>query len=130
MGRIVLSVVNFISKIHTKILALNNNFGWGISDKWLHFIVIGMFGFCMLLVIQPIFKWLANHNRTVYISFIYVLSAVLVVTFAIEIGQAYTGTGEMDKYDVASGVAGFFVFFVIYLVLYNIYIMIKKNNNK
>ena len=31
------------------------------------------------------------------------------------------GTGDMDFYDIASGVAGFFVFFGAYLVGYLIY---------
>lgn len=72
----------------------------------------------MLLVVQPVFKWLEKNNATVFISFIYVFTVVLVVTFAIEIGQAYSGTGDMDKKDILSGVAGFFAFFGIYLLGY------------
>lgn len=121
MSRLINLFITFISKTHAKILTLNDVTGIGISDKWLHFFVIGIFGFCMLLVIQPLFKWLANHDGTVLVTFIYVFTVVLVVTLAIEIGQAYSGTGDMDKYDVASGIAGFFVFFGIYLAGYLIY---------
>lgn len=118
MTTIITLVINIISKFHTKIMTLNDTFGWALTDKWLHFLVIGMFGFCMLLVIQPLFKWFATHDGVLFVTFIYVFTVILVVTFAIEIGQAYSGTGDMDFYDIASGVAGFFVFFAIYLLGY------------
>jgi len=130
MSRIINLFILFISKTHSKILTLNDNYGLAITDKWLHFFVIGVFGFCMLLVIQPIFKWLEKNDATVFITFFYVFTVVLVVTFAIEIGQAYSGTGDMDKYDIASGIAGFFVFFGIYLVGYYIYRIRKDELEK
>lgn len=126
MTRLINLFITFISKAHSKILTLNDVYGWALTDKWLHFIVIGIFGFCMLLVIQPIFKYLEKHDATVFITFIYVFTVVLVVTLAIEIGQAYSGSGDMDKYDVVSGVAGFFVAFGVYLIGYYIY----KGRNK
>ena len=128
MTRLINLFITFISKIHTKILSLNDIYGWALSDKWLHFIVIGVFGFCVLLVIQPLFEWLEKHDSTIIISFIYVFTVVVVVTLAIEIGQAWSGTGDMDKYDVMSGVAGFFVAFGLYLVGYLLYKSNKKNN--
>ena len=121
MGRIINLLVVLIAKVHTKILTLNDTFGWALSDKWLHFIVIGLLGLAMLFVLQPLFKWLATHDGTLLITFIYVFTVILVITFAIEIGQWYSGTGDMDFYDIASGVAGFFVFFGIYLVWYLIF---------
>ena len=127
MGRIINLIVVFIAKVHTKILTLNDTFGWSLSDKWLHFIVIGLIGFAMLMLIQPLFKWLAAHDGTILVSFIYVFTLIIVITFAIEIGQWYSGTGDVDFYDIASGIAGFFVFFGIYLLLYLIYIAYKKN---
>ena len=128
MSTLINLFVSFISKTHSKILTLNDAYGWALSDKWLHFIVIGIFGFCMLLLIQPLFKWLEKHDATVFITFIYVFTVVLVVTFAIEIGQAYSGSGDMDKYDIVSGVAGFFVAFAIYLIGYYIYKMKDKKD--
>lgn len=128
MARIINFIVVIIAKFHSKILTLNDTFGWALSDKWLHFIVIGLLGVGMIFVIQPLFKWLTDHDGTLVITFIYVFSAILVITFAIEIGQWYSGTGDMDFYDIASGVAGFFVFFGIYLVGYLIYKNIKEKN--
>lgn len=126
MYRIINFFIEFISKAHSKILTLNDTYGWALSDKWLHFIIIGIFGFCMLMVIQPLFKWLVKNDATVLISFIYVFTVVIVVTFAIETGQAYSGSGDMDKYDIASGVAGFFVAFCIYVIGY----LYKKRKDK
>lgn len=131
MKTILLFLVKIIAKCHDKIMLLNDRFGWSISDKWLHFIVIGIFGFCLLAIIQPLFKWLEKRGATLLISFIYVFTVIIVVTFAIEIGQYITGTGDMDFYDIASGIAGFFVFFGIYLVSYFVYKrFIKENSNK
>ena len=130
MSRIINLFILFISKTHSKILTLNDIYGLSITDKWLHFLIIGIFGFCMLAVVQPVFKWLEKNDAIVFISFIYVFTVVLVVTFAIEIGQAYSGTGDMDKYDIASGIAGFFVFFGLYLILYYIYKLKNSDINE
>ena len=126
MSRIIFFIVNLITKLHAKFLSLNDIFGLSLTDKQLHFIIIGVFGFCMLLVIQPIFSYISKHYGLLFISFSYVFTIVIVVSFAIEIGQAYTGTGTMDFYDIASGLLGFFVFFGIYLIGYLIYKGIKK----
>lgn len=124
MGRIINLFVVLMAKFHDKILSI---FGGTLSDKWLHFLFIGLIGFAMLMIIQPLFKWLASHDGTILITFIYVFTLILVLTFAIEIGQWYSHTGDMDFYDIASGVAGFFVFFGIYLVGYLIYRSNKSN---
>jgi hypothetical protein len=81
----------------------------------------------MLMVIQPIFKWLSKHHAELMITFMYVFTIVVVVSFAIEIGQAWSGTGDMDFYDIASGILGFFVFFGIYLIGYIIYMGIRRS---
>ena len=70
---------------------------------------------------QPIFSWLAKKGGILLITFLYVMTIVVVVSFAIEIGQAFTGIGTMDFYDIASGMLGFFVFCAIYLLGYIIY---------
>ena len=130
MSRIIYLFITIITKLHAKLLSLNDNYGLLLTDKQLHFLVIGLFGFGMLVVIQPIFRWLEKHDATLIVTFIYVFTVVMVVSLAIEVGQAYTGTGDMDFYDVASGLLGFFVFFGIYLIIYLIYERIKENDNE
>ena len=125
MYRIIYLFITLITKLHNKIIALMLSHGLDLTDKQLHFLIIGLFGFGMLMVIQPIFRWMAKHDVTLLITFIYVFTVVIVITFGIEIGQAYSGSGDMDFYDIASGVLGFFAFFCIYLVLYLIYKRIR-----
>ena len=121
MYRIIYYFITLITKLHAKFLSINDNHGLDLTDKQLHFLIIGIFGFCMLLVLQPIFRWLSKHHAELLITFLYVFTIVVVVSFAIEIGQAYSGTGDMDFYDIASGILGFFVFCGIYLIGYLIY---------
>ena len=119
-------ILKSIIKLHNKFLSINDNSGLALSDKQLHFIIIGLFGFGLLLVVQPLFRWISKHYGLLFITFSYVFTIVLVVSFAIEIGQAYTGTGTMDFYDVASGLLGFFVAFAVYLIFYIIFHHFKR----
>ena len=121
MYRIIYFIVNLLTKLHQKIFAINAAHGSHFTDKQLHFLIIGIFGFFMLLVMQPIFTWLTKKGGILLITFLYVMTIVVVVSFAIEIGQAFTGIGTMDFYDIASGMLGFFVFCAIYLLGYIIY---------
>ena len=45
------------------------------------------------------------------------LVVMVVVTFAIEIGQGITNTGNMEMEDIVSGLAGFMFLFIIFAVL-------------
>ena len=86
----------WIARIHDNVLRINDAGGWYLDDKQLHFIVIGLFGMVLLLVLNPIFKWLAKKGHTMVITWLYVFTVVLVFSFAIEIGQWWTGTGRME----------------------------------
>jgi hypothetical protein len=130
MYRIIYYFITLITKLHHKFLSINDNHGLDLTDKQLHFLIIGFFGFCMLMVIQPLFKWLARHHGELMITFLYVFTIVVVVSFAIEIGQAWSGTGDMDFYDIASGLLGFFVFFGIYLIGYLMWGGIRRSLKK
>lgn len=111
---LLLYIVIIISKIHSWILSLNDAYEYNFSDKELHFIVIGILGMGILLVTYPIFKWLAKKNYILLISWIYAFTLVIVITFAIEIGQRVTHTGAMEFSDIAFGCVGFLAMFVIY----------------
>ena len=51
------------------------------------------------------------------ISWIYVVTLLIVITFAIEIGQRLTKTGTMDFRDIIYGMGGFFLMFGIFYVI-------------
>ena len=117
MQTILYNFVMLITKVHNYLLTLNNQFENSFTDKELHFLIVGAFGIGLLLVLHPIFLWLSNHGHTMVISFLYVLTVIIVLTFAIEIGQGYYGTGAMEFDDVAYGVAGFLAFFVVFAAI-------------
>ena len=130
MHRIIYFFINLITKLHTKFLSINDNSGLALTDKQLHFLIIGIFGFCLLFIIQPVFEWLSKRGAILLVTFSYVFTVVVVISFSIEIGQWLSGTGTMDFYDIASGLLGFFVFFAAYLILYLIYKGIKGSVKK
>ena len=120
----------WIARIHDKVLHINDAGGWYLDDKQLHFIVIGLFGMVLLLVLNPIFKWLAKKGHTTVITWLYVFTVVLVFSFAIEIGQWWTGTGRMEGRDIAYGVGGFLVMFLIYALLVGLIRAIRRMTHK
>lgn len=109
-------VVKMIAVIHDMIMTWNDSFETVFSDKELHFLVIGILGMGMLFVIYPLFK-LLSENHVLVIAWIYVFTVIIVIAFAIEIGQGITGTGKMDFDDIVAGVAGFMAMFLVFAVV-------------
>ena len=108
-------IVKMIAVIHDMIMTWNDSFETVFSDKELHFLVIGFLGMGMLFVIYPLFK-LLSENHVLVIAWIYVFTVIIVIVFAIEIGQGITGTGTMDFDDIVAGVAGFMAMFITFVV--------------
>ncbi len=110
------AIVEIIAQIHTIILSWNDSFETTFTDKELHFIVIGLLGMGMLFVIYPLFK-LLSKNHVLVIAWIYVFTVIMVIVFAIEIGQGFTGTGTMDFDDIVAGVIGFMAMFIAFAIV-------------
>ena len=110
-------VVRILAKAHTEILRLNDRFELALSDKMLHFLVIGVLGMLIVFVIHPLFTQLAKHDHVLVITWVYVFTLILVLTFAIEIGQGYTGQGTMDFEDIVFGIGGFILLFLVFAVI-------------
>ena len=126
LKKIVDLLIDIIYKTHTYFLSMNDSFEAQLSDKQLHFLIIGLLGIGMLLVIYPLFKWMAKKNLTVLISWFYVFTVLVVITFAIEIGQWYSHTGEMDVNDILAGLVGYFAMSFIFLLVVAIIELIKS----
>ena len=126
MRDIIYAFIMWIARVHDHILSINDNGDYNLDDKQLHFLVVGAFGMLLIFLIQPIFKGLAELDRTLVITWIYVFTVVLVLTFAIEIGQWYSGTGVMDSSDIAYGITGFLVMFFIYAVIRGLILTIRS----
>ncbi len=119
-------IVELIARIHSWLLKLNDAYEYNFSDKELHFLIIGALGMAMIFVIHPMFKWLARNNHIMVISWIYVFTLIIVITFAIEIGQRVTHTGSMEFADIMFGVMGFICMFLIFSVIRGMYHVILK----
>lgn len=121
MTEFIFSVIYRVADVHEKLLSINDSGGYYFNDKQLHFIVMGVLGLLGIFVIYPIFKLLADSGHTMVIAWLYVFTVMIVLTFAIEIGQWYTGTGKLDFRDMTSGLAGFLVMFAIFAVIRGIF---------
>ena len=95
---------------------MNDAYEKNFTDKQLHFLVIGIIGMLILVIIYPLFKIL-SENHILAIAFIYVFTVIVVITFAIEIGQKLSGTGTMDFADIVFGLAGVLLMFAIFAVI-------------
>ena len=111
MKELLYACVGVVSKIHDKIMQVNNAYETNLSDKDLHFLVFGLLGLAMIFVVYPLFKQLAKKNHVMVIAWIYVFTVMVVITFAIEIGQRITNTGHMEFADIMYGLVGFMVMF-------------------
>ena len=121
MSEVLYSLMGIIAKIYNYIMHLNDAFEYNFSDKEMHFLVIGVIGMVMLFVVYPLFKWLAQKNHVMIIAWIYVFTLILVITFAIEIGQKISNTGNMEFDDIVFGVMGYFVMFAVFAAVRGIY---------
>ena len=119
-------IVGWIAEIHSYLMRFNDSYEYNFSDKELHFIVIGLLGMAFVFIVYPVFKWLAKHNHVMVIAWIYVFTLILVITFAIEIGQKVTNTGAMEFADIVFGVVGFIVMFFIFSIIREIYHLIFR----
>lgn len=121
MGKILYKIVELIAEIHNYLLTLNDDYELYFTDKELHFIIIGILGMAMVLVIYPIFRHLINKKRYLTLTWIYVFTIIIVITFAIEIGQKITNTGSMDFGDIVFGVVGFMAMYLTFALMVGIY---------
>ena len=116
MTEILYTLIRYMAGVHDKVMTLNDAYEMFLSDKQLHFIVVGVVGIVVLLVIYPLFK-LLSKNHVLIIAWIYVFTMMVVMTFSVEIGQWLSGTGTMDMDDVVAGLTGFMVLFVIFAII-------------
>lgn len=134
MWDLIYKLTTWVARIHEHVLSINDARGWYFDDKQLHFLVFGVFGMLLIFVLYPLFKFLAKRDHTMVITWLYVFTVIIVLAFAIEVGQWYTGTGSMESQDIAYGITGFLVMFFIFAVLRGLYhgikAMVQRDNRK
>ena len=118
-------IANIINDLHDKVLDIVDIAGYSLNDKQLHFIFMAIIGITIFGVTQILFKKLAKYSITA-ISFIYTLTVMIVIVFAIEIQQKLTNRGNMEFADIAYGLYGFIYIFCIYLFIRLIIFSIEK----
>ena len=125
MGKIIDFFIRIITNIHNWVLSWNDRGAIDLTDKQLHFLVIGIVGMALLFVIFPLFKALSKKHILI-VAWIYVFTVIVVLTFAIEIGQGISGTGSMEIADITAGLSGFMVMFLAFAVLRWIWLTVRK----
>ena len=126
MKKFIYLAVEYVALIHDRIMTLNDGQASMLSDKQLHFLVIGLLGMLLFLLIHPLFKALIRRGHEIIVSWFYVFTVILVITFAIEIGQRISNTGTMEFFDIVYGVAGFFWMFAIYALLRAVVLLFRR----
>lgn len=66
MTKVLYMIVGLIAKIHTFILGINDTYEYALTDKQLHFLVIGFLGMTLVFAIHPVFKYLAKRRTYSY----------------------------------------------------------------
>ncbi len=120
--KLIASIMNYF---HDALVQLARHFGLHFNDKQLHFLVIGLIGIILFIIVNKLFKYLVRHS-IMAISFIYTFTVLVVLVFAIEIGQKLTRRGNMEFQDIVEGLWGFLVAFAIYMLLVIIVRWLKK----
>lgn len=117
LKQLLYQAMDWMAMVHDRISRLNDQFEGTFSDKQMHFLVIGVLGLLLVFAVHPLFRHLAKTNHVMVISWIYVFTLILVITFAIEIGQRLSGTGDMEFADIVSGIGGFICMFAVFALI-------------
>lgn len=128
MRDIIITLAEIVNNIHD---ILTDMFGLHMTDKELHFWIIGFMGMAIFFFVYIFFKLLEKLKwSTTVFSFVYTFTVMIVIVFAIELQQAITNRGNMEFADAVMGLWGFLVMFFIYaviaLVIYFAVKVIKK----
>ncbi|WP_339181201.1 hypothetical protein NST56_07900 [Bacillus sp. FSL R5-0560] len=116
MKELAVVITEMINQFHDAFISICGVLGIQLTDKEMYFWVIGIFGIFFFAVTHAVFTWLSKWSLTA-LSFIYTVTIIIVIVFAIEIQQKVTGRGNMEFLDATEGLKGFLVFFVIFLLL-------------
>lgn len=124
MKSMILFLANIINNIHDVIVAI---VGDSMTDKQLHFWVMGVIGVFLFVIVYISFKLIAHLKWSIgVLAFLYTGTIMLVLVFAIELQQALTNRGNMEFQDAIVGMWGFLVFFGIMLIIVALLNGIKK----
>lgn len=116
MTRILKFIIEMINTAHDLIVDSAHAMGLGLTDKQLHFWLLGIAGVAIFVVFDVIFRKLAKWSISA-ITFIYTFTVLVVGVLAIEIEQKITNSGSMEFDDVVAGLSGFLVLSALYILV-------------
>jgi hypothetical protein len=116
MAEFIKIIAEIVNTLHDLLIKVFQALGFQLTDKELHFWIIGIIGIFNFFFVQAFFKWISEWSITA-LSFVYTFTVVLVIVFAIEIQQKVTGRGNMEFADAVMGIYGFLAFFGVYLAI-------------
>lgn len=132
MRDIILLLSEMMNQIHDAVM-----YGMGVNmtDKQMHFWVIGFIGLATFLVGYVVIKIIQQLKfNTTILSFLFTFILMTVFVFAIEIQQAVTNSGNMEFADAVAGLWGFIVFFLVYAIVagffYSIFRVLRRGRRK
>ena len=116
MLEVLRSVVSVVNRLHDVLLVVVQKLGLHLSDKQLHFWVLGIVGTALFAVTDVAFRWISKWSISA-ISFVYTLTILVIVALSMEIQQQITGRGALDFNDIVAGIWGFMVLFGLYILV-------------
>ena len=129
MTRILKLLIAMINRAHDLIVDSAHAMGLGLTDKQLHFWLLGIAGVVVFVVFDVIFKKLAKWSISA-ITYIYTFTILVVGVLAIEIEQKVTNSGSMEFDDVVAGLSGFLVLSVLYILFRVLWKELKASKGK
>ncbi|MFD1849894.1 hypothetical protein [Oceanobacillus bengalensis] len=124
MKEIVIMLAEIVNNIHDILIDL---LGVHMTDKELHFWIIGVIGMITFFVVFFFFKLIEKMKLSItIISFIFTFTGMVVLVFAIELQQAITNRGNMEFADAVAGLWGFLGLFFVYSIIGLIIYVMKK----
>ncbi|TCS83345.1 hypothetical protein [Tepidibacillus fermentans] len=118
-------LMELVNNIHDILITIFDQLGFHLTDKDLHFWIVGVIGIVLFILTDQLFKWLADWNVSI-ISFIYTFTVLIVLVFSIEIEQKITKRGHMEFNDIVAGLWGFIAVFSVYVGIRLIVYIISK----
>lgn len=125
MKTILQFLISLFSYFHSYFVNFTRNMGLNLTDKQLHFLIIGIIFLFLYIFTDVIFRALSKISISI-LTFIFTFTLSIVVSFSIEIGQFQSGNGNMELADIAWGIYGFLVFIIIFELLRSLYKFLKN----
>ncbi|MBM7691723.1 magnesium-transporting ATPase (P-type) [Peribacillus deserti] len=127
MKDVILRLAEILNDLHDfiQVRAYHSNFN--LTDKDLHFWLMGIIGILAFIFVLLVSKFLSKIPYGIIIlSFLYTFTFMVVLVFAIEIQQALTSRGNMEFQDAIVGLWGFIVFFFVFVAISAVLLITKK----